>query len=511
MTKGPLKVLFISAEVAPFSSVGGLSQVSYFLPTALLKKGVDVRIFTPKYGTISEEKYPMKMVKEGISVPTGEHDDSAHPRKLVCNVKIFNEKKKGTPTVYFLENMEYFEKRANVYGYSDDHIRWALLSRGALEFIKQEYFVPDVVHVNDWHTSYTLNLMEEESKNSTINKIGRLLSMHNLYQGNFDYEHATEMDFDDGKSKLEPFFSDRFFKQNPLRRGIMFADVINTVSETYAREILTDEYGKGLQNLLKELRGKLFGVLNGLDYNDFNPQTDKIIKKNFSEKSLKLRLENKLDLQKQFGLVEDPEKPLLTFWGRVDLQKGVNLISETIEFILSELDVQLLVVGPAEDYFRDFFSNLEKKHPGRVGTHLMFNPQLPRKLAAGADILLMPSKYEPGGIVAMEAMHYGCLPIVRATGGLADSVTDYNPSKNVGTGFMFRQFTKEGFLVAVVRALETYKNKLEWQKIQRRAMEVDFSWSHTAEKYVDLYQRAIDFRNEATSLNPPMAFRQGFK
>lgn len=523
MTKGPLKVLFISAEVAPFSSVGGLSQVSYFLPTALLKRGVDVRIFTPKYGTISEEKFPMKMVKEGLSVPTGEEIDgqgdqgnkenqgyTGKPTELICNVKIFNEKKKGTPTVYFLENQEYFEKRANVYGYSDDHIRYALLSRGALQFIKEEYFVPDVVHVNDWHTAYTLNFMEEELKNSTINKVGRLLSMHNLYQGNFDYEHATEMDFDDGKSKLQPFFSDRFYKQNPLRRGIMYSDVMNTVSETYAREILTDEFGRGLQHLLKELRGKLFGVLNGLDYNDFNPQTDKIIKKNYSSKNLRARAENKLDLQRQFGLAEDPEKPLLAFWGRVDLQKGTNLISETIEFILNELDVQFIIVGPAEEYFRDFFLKLEKSFPGRVGTHLMFDRQMARKFAAGADILLHPSKYEPGGIVAMEAMHYGCIPIVRATGGLADSVSDYNPSKNAGTGFVFRKFTREGFLVAVVRALETYKNKGEWQKIQKRAMEMDFSWLKTAEKYVDLYQRAVNFRKEATSINSPLTFRQEF-
>lgn len=507
MTKGPLKVLFVSAEVAPFSSVGGLSQVSYFLPTALLKHGVDVRIFTPKYGTINEEKYPMKMVADGLRVPTGEAAESQNPKDLICNVKIYNEKKKGAPTVYFLENMEYYEKRANVYGYSDDHIRFALLSRGALEFIKDEYFVPDLVHVNDWHTSYLLNFMEED-KEKRIQKVARVLSMHNLYQGPFDYQHASEMDFDDGKSRLQPFFSERFFKQNPLRRGVMYADLVNTVSETYAREILTEEFGRGLQNLLRELRGKLFGVLNGLDYNDFNPQTDKVIKKNYTSKSIKQRAENKLDLQRQFGLEEDAEKPLLVFWGRIDLQKGVNLISETIEFILNELDVQLVLVGPPEDYFRDFFTELEKKYPGKVGTHLMFDRAMVRKLAAGGDVLLMPSKYEPGGIVAMEAMRYGCVPIVRATGGLADSVVDYNPSKNVGTGFAFKKFTREGFLVAVVRALETFRNKAEWQKIQKRGMEQDFSWAHTAEKYVDLYHRAIEFRDEANSLAPQTVFRQ---
>lgn len=469
-----MNVLFVSAEVAPFSFVGGLAQVTYFLSKALLKKGLDVRIFTPKYGTINEEKYPMKMLVKGMRVPTGEPAESVHPSELVCNVKVFNEKKKGEPTVYFLENMEYYEQRANVYGYSDDHIRFALLSRGALEFFKSGYFEPNIVHVNDWHSSYLIDMMEEEDeadgKEGKVNKIARLLSMHNLHQGIFDYQHASEMDFDDGKSKLAPFFTERFFKQNPLRRGIMYADVINTVSETYAQQILTEEYGAGLQNLLKELRGKLFGILNGLDYNDFNPSTDKIIKKNFSSKNLKARVENKLDLQKQFGLEVSPDKPLLAFWGRLDLQKGINLISEVMPFVLSELDVQLIILGPADDYFRDFFSKLEKDHPGKVGTHLMFNAQLARKFMSGADILLMPSKYEPGGIVAMEAIRYGCVPVVRSTGGLADSIVDYDPVKNEGTGFMFKNFARESFLVALVRALETFKNKNEWNKIVRRGI-----------------------------------------
>ncbi|OGG19432.1 hypothetical protein A2721_02800 [Candidatus Gottesmanbacteria bacterium RIFCSPHIGHO2_01_FULL_47_48] len=500
MTKSPLKVLFLSAEVSPFSSVGGLSQVAHFLPSELLRRGYDVRIFTPKYGTINEGQFPMKMVASGMKVPTGEVEDSGQPTELICNIKSFAEAKKGRPTTYFLENMEYFEKRANVYGYSDDHIRFALLSRGALEFIKQGYFMPDVVHVNDWHTSYFANYLREDAEtDKTLGEVATLLSLHNLHQGVFDFEHATEMDFDDGKSRLQPFFSDRFIKQNPLKRGIIYADVVNTVSENYAHEILTEEYGRGLQNLLKELRGKLFGVLNGLDYTDFNPLTDKAIKKNFSSKKMELRAENKLDLQRQFGLEEKPEKPLLCFWGRVDLQKGANLISETILFILDELDVQFVIVGPPEDYFRDFFSKLEKGYPGQVGTHLMFDRQMVRRLAAGGDMLVMPSKYEPGGIVALEAMHYGCVPVVRATGGLADSVVDYDAGRNVGTGFTFKKFTREGFLVAIVRAMETYRNKAEWNKIIRRAMETDFSWSHTAEKYMDLYNRAVEFRKEALS------------
>lgn len=508
MLKRPLKVLFVSAEVAPFSSVGGLSQVSYFLPRSLMKLGVDIRIFTPKYGTLDAARFPTKMQVEGLHVPTNESKDSKMPKELICNVKAFAELRKAEPTVYLLENEEYYEKRANVYGYADDHIRFGLLSRGALEFVKKGYFLPDVIHVNDWHTGYLISYLRDDyAKDPDLKKIATILSMHNLHQGTFDFEHATEMDFDDGRSRFAGFFTERFYKQNPLKRGIMYADVVNTVSETYAREILTEEYGRGLQNLLRELRGKLFGVLNGLDYNDFNPQTDRFIKVNYSNKSIQKRAENKADLQKQFGLDVDPKKPLLTIWGRLELQKGVNLVAETIEFLLNELDIQFICVGPAEEYFRDFFADLEKKYPGRVGTHLMFNSVLPRKLAAGGDIILLPSKYEPGGIVALEAMRYGCIPVARATGGLSDSVIDYDPQNNAGNGFTFQKFTREGFLVAVVRALETYRNKEAWHKIVRRAMEMDFSWTKTAQKYLDLYEKARDYRIESLLPNPPIAFR----
>jgi starch synthase len=510
MLKRPLKVFFVSAEVAPFSSVGGLSQVSYFLPRALLKLGVDVRIFTPKYGVVNEEKFPLKRVCEGMMVPTGEIGETDRPEKLVCNVKMFGEEKKSEPTVYFLENQEYFELRANVYGYSDDHIRFGLLSRGALEFVKQGYFEPDIIHANDWHTGYLINYLEEEARKSgDLEKIATVLSVHNLFQGNFDFEHASDMDFDDGKSLLAPFLSDQFVKQNPLKRGIMYADLVNTVSETYAREIMTEEYGRNLASLFKEVQEKMFGVLNGLDNVDFNPATDKIIKNNYTSKSIKVRAENKIDLQKQFNLDVDPDKPMLAFWGRMDWQKGIDLIMSSIEFVLNEFDAQVIMMGkPGDDNYRQFFTDLEAKYPGKVGVHLMANFALPRKIASGADFFMAPSRYEPGGIVVVEAMRYGCVPIVRATGGLADAVENFDPQKDTGYGFTFKKYAPEGFLVAVVRALEAYKNRAQWQRIVRRAMEKDFSWSYSAKKYLDLYYRAIDFHRESRLPNPPRAFKK---
>ncbi len=493
MASKPLKVLFISAEVAPFSQVGGLAQVSYFLPRALKRTGVDVRIFSPKYGSINNKLLQTDNLVQGLKVPTGEDEKSQHPKELICNIKVLKTPKKDDPIIYFLENMEYYEKRANVYGYSDDHIRFGLLSRAALEFIKHGDFVPDVIHVNDWHTGYAANYLKDNYKNEKMEKIACLFSVHNLYQGIFDFDHASEMDFDDGKGPLSSFFSDRFFKQNALKRGVINADLVNTVSQTYSREIMTESYAPKLHNLFKELRGKFYGILNGLDYNNFNPKSDKIINRNFSSTNLAPRSENKVDLQKEFNLNVLPHTPILAIVGRLDEQKGLDLVVEMMDFILKECNVQLIVVGRGDDKFRDYFADLEKRYPGMVGTHLMYDASLPRKVFAGADMILMPSRYEPGGIVALEALRYGCVPIVRATGGLADSIVDYSPTESTGTGFSFSSYSAMSFLTAIVRAMETYKNPAAWQKIVKRAMEQDFSWDKTAKKYVDLYRRSQNF------------------
>jgi len=493
MALKPLKVLFVTAEVAPFSQVGGLAQVSYFLPRALKRAGVDIRIFSPKYGSINSKLLQTQNIIEGLKVPTGEIDTGEHPKELVCNVKILKSPKKDDPIIYFLENMEYYEQRANVYGYSDDHIRFGLLSRAALEFVKHQDFIPDIIHANDWHTGYSLNYLEKDYKEEPMDKISSVFSVHNLYQGTFDFDHASEMDFDDGKGELSSFFSDRFFKQNPLKRGVIYADLVNTVSQTYSREIMTEAYAPKLYNLFKELRGKFYGILNGLDYTSFNPKTDKVINRNYSAVSMASRKENKVDLQKEFNLNILPHAPVLGIVGRLDVQKGLDLVVEIMDFVLKECGAQLIVVGRGDDEYRDYFADLEKRYPGMVGTHLMYDATLPRKVYAGADMILMPSRYEPGGIVALEAMRYGCIPIVRATGGLADSVIDYAPAESSGTGFSFTTYSSMSFLTAIVRALETYKNPLAWNKIVKKAMEQDFSWDKTAKKYLEIYHRSQEF------------------
>lgn len=476
----------------------------YFLPRALKKYGHDVRVMVPRFGSIDDKKYKLKMEIKGLKVPTGM---SRGVRELVCNVKRFDGGARDA-TVYFLENMEYYEKRINVYGYSDDHIRFAFLCRGVLEFLKKSDWRPDLIQANDWHAGYLPNYLRTVyNRVKKLRPIASVYSTHNLHlQGNFDFRNASDLDFDDGKSPLAGFFDDtKLQKQNPVKRGIIYSDIFITVSENYAREVMTPEFGEGLDLLIKEVRTKVYGVLNGLDYDDFDPATDKIIKNNFGIKSLELRAENKKDLQKSFNLpVEDV--PVLAMIGRHDEQKGLDLVVEAVPHLMAEHDFQLIVLGEGAQTYKQFFLELEQKHRDRVATHLKSDFTLPRKIFAGADMILLPSRYEPGGIVALEAMRYGAVPVVRATGGLADSVTDFDPEKKEGTGFSFNQFSPWSFYGTVVRALETYKNEKAWQGIIRRAMREDFSWEHAAKRYIALYDRAIEFRREQISPSPAKAY-----
>lgn len=508
--KSKLKVLLVAAEAAPLASVGGLSQVMYFLPRALKHLGVDVRIMIPKFASIDEKKHGIKMLKEHMVVPTGE---IAGTRELICNVKVAGGDEEA-PMVYLLENMEYYEKRANVYGYSDDHIRFALLSRGALEFVRQlADWVPDVIHANDWHTGYLPNYLRTEYVHDRkLRSVASVLSIHNLHQGLFDFQHASALDFDDGKGKLAAFFSDRFVKQNSLKRGIIYADVVSTVSERYSREIMTSEYGQGLHDLLKEVRTKVYGILNGIDYEEFNPGTDRYIKKNYTVITLGKRVEDKIDLQKEFNLPISPTTPVLAVSGRLDMQKGLDLLASILPFLLDEYQIQFIAMGGGDIELRERFEKIEKQYPKQVATHLLPNFSLPRKIYAGADMFILPSRYEPGGIVVMEAMRYGCVPLVRATGGCADTVTDVDrvSGNSSGTGFIFDRFEEMSLLATIVRALTYYRMPAIWKGIVKAAMQADFSWDHSAKKYLDLYQRATTFRAQQLSEKPLEAYRVNY-
>lgn len=492
----PLKVLFVAAEVAPFAQVGGAGQVLFYLPKALRKLGVDTAVFIPKYGIIDEAKYPLQLIYEGLKVPTGEHGKPF----LICNVKYFENE--GVPT-YFLENREYYELRANVYGYSDDHIRWALLCRGVLEYIdklaksqtdSEPVFIPDVVHCNDWQTGLIPNFLRTVYlKNPVMSEILSVFTIHNLhFQGMIDHRNVSALDFDDGKSEIPSFFDSRLAKLNFAKRGIIYSDIVNTVSQTYSREILSPEFGEGLQDLLKQLRSKLFGIVNGLDYQAYNPATDNLLVANFDVNSIEKRLENKISLQKEFSLPEDSGVCLLAMVGRLDAQKGIDLVVEVLPRVLRDFKVQFISIGAGEQGFREALEQIQKRFPAQVGLHTYPNFTLPRLVFGGADIFLMPSRFEPAGLTQLEAMRYGAVPVVRFTGGLGDTVEDCNLSKDTGTGFVFKSFDTFAFYGAMARAITLWQVKPKWEEIVKRVMSVDFSWEQAAENYLKLYYKAQD-------------------
>ena len=490
----PLKILFVASEVAPFVKVGGLGEIMHSLPRALRKLGHDARVLVPKYATIDLEKYPLEVELNNIKVESGDKDLYGI---LVSNVLKYTNQDGGIN--YFIENMEYYEKRANVYGYSDDTVRWVLLSKAALEFVKKSEWKPDIIVASDWQTGFIPNLIHTDYKDDPIlSKIPIIFSIHNLkYQGMFDPRFISEMDYDSGQSLISDFFDPKTNKLSGMRRGIMYADVINTVSPTYAREILTEEFGEGLDKLLNERKSRLFGILNGINTESLDPETDKDLAANYSVKSLDKRNENQAALQKQFGLpVTAGDIFVIGMVGRMDGQKGFDIVTQMLGPLMDNINFQFIIIGEGSSDYRVFFEELKTKYPDRVGTHFAFDPRLPRLIFGGADAVLIPSKYEPSGLVQMEAMRYGCIPIVRKVGGLADSVEDFAPEKEEGTGFVFEKYDPFSLTIAVIRASELYRQKKEWEKLMKRAMAKDFSWEKSAKEYLKLFEMALRFHQE---------------
>jgi len=491
---GKYKILFVASEAAPFVKVGGLGEVMYSLPKAMRELGHDARVMVPKYATIDTERYPLHLEYEGLELEPETED----PYGLLKSNVLRHESEERGAVAYFLENMEYYEKRANVYGYSDDTTRWVLLSKGVLEFIKVSDWRPDIIVAADWQAGFIPNLIHTDYKDDPIiSKITVVFSIHNLkWQGMFEPRFVPEMDFDAGQSKIPDLFNPAILKLNGMRRGIMYADVINTVSPTYAREILTEEFGETLNRLLNERKDRLFGILNGINTDDLNPETDENLTAHYSADSIQNRAINKEALQKQFGLPVNKDKFVAAMVSRFDEQKGFDLITKTLESLIQNLDFQFIVVGEGASVYRDYFEYLKKKYPERISGHFSFDNRLPRLVFGGADAILIPSKFEPSGLVQMEAMRYGCIPIVRKVGGLADSVTDFDPGHNKGTGFVFEKYEPISLIISFIRALEVFKQKRPWEMLVKHAMKEDFSWTKSAREYARIFQLAARFHKE---------------
>ncbi|MBA3724161.1 MAG: glycogen synthase [Candidatus Levybacteria bacterium] len=499
-----MNILLLAAEIAPFVSVGGLSQFMYFLPKELRKLGHDVRVFTPKYGAMDETtiegNWKMQMNFPELTVPID--NGLGEGESIICNVKSYGNKH-ASLYAYFLENREYFELRANVYGYRDDHTRFALLSKACLEWLLQnqqdkDAWKPDIIHCNDWHTGYFIDLARRHPRYMhAFTKMPIVYTVHNFsLQGNADFRYCRREDYDTAETLPAPLTSSQLRLQNPLKRGLLFSDAINTVSATHAVEIMTPEYAEGLDDVLQEVRGRMTGILNGLDTEKFNPHTDKTIKKQFNSNSfIHARQDNKRELQKLFGLTPDMYRPLLALSGRMVKQKGLDLLLEALPHLLTERpDVQIVFLGSGEERYRLELTVLQKNFPEQIGLHLRPDFRLPKKIFAGADMMLIPSLFEPGGIIALESLRYGCVPIVRRTGGLNDIISEFNPATKEGNGFSFKHKDAWSLYGKIMQALIIYNHQKLWKALVKNCLESDFSWSQAASQYDTWYKRVASER-----------------
>jgi len=485
-----LKILFVASEAAPFAKAGGLGDIMFSLPLTLRKLGQDARVMIPRYGGIDSKKYKLKTIIKGLKVPTDQ--PSSTPQYLICNVKQYNSEN-VTPT-YFLENREYYEKRANVYGYSDDHIRWILLCRGVIEFIKQYNWKPDIIVASDWQTSLIPNYLKTTYKDDqTLSKIRVILAIHNLkYQGMRDFKFSQETQRDSGTESIPDFFNPRLGELNWLLRGIIYSDTIVTVSPTYAKEVLTLKYGEGLNTILSENQGKIYGILNGINPAKYDPAKNQNIPSCYTINTLGKKKNNKLFLQKKFGLPQDPNIFLIGFVSRLTEQKGLDLIEKIMKPILENLSVQMIFVGNGETRYKEILKKAKESYPKKIAYHLEFDTFLPHLVFSGTDALLMPSKFEPCGISQMQAMRYGCVPIARKTGGLADTIENFDPRKNTGNGFLFAKYDSSALLLTIVRAHTCFQFKKHWLGLVKRTMKKDFSWKKSAKNYLNLFHHILN-------------------
>jgi len=484
MNTQPLKILFLTAEANPFAKVGGLADVAGSLPRAIRALGHDIRLMLPRYVTIRSDRFRLEKIGEPFLVPVGPEEEPVHLLGTSLPVKDGDEL-----PVYMIWNDLYFSSRDRVYGFEDDAQRFTVFGHAALGALRLLNWKPDVIHANDWHTGIVPAWLNTIGRGKEFYKgIATLFTIHNLtYQGITGRLILTFARMEHLKHlEVEPPGM-----VNWLAQGIAYADVINTVSPQYAREILTPEMGMGLAPLLQERKERLFGVLNGIDYEEWNPATDPHIPHRFDAQTLDGRAANKTALQQMARLPVRPDAPLVGMVTRLDHIKGMELMEGVLEWLVGQ-EAQFVLLGTGQPEYHQMLEQMQARFPEHIRAFLKFDDVLAHRIYAGADIFLMPSKVEPCGLGQMIAMRYGCVPVVRAVGGLVDTVSDYNAKFGRGTGFVFSAFTPEACQEALARALQLYNQKDAWRRVQKRCMATDFSWSASAQEYVRLYQRALE-------------------
>lgn len=481
-----LKVLFVAAEAAPFAKTGGLGDVIGSLPKELKQQGVDARVILPNYKDIPE-KYKKKMVfKTNFSVQVGW-------RQKYCGILEFVY---DGITFYFIDNEDYF-KRHGFYGYDDDAERFGFFCRAVLESLSHIDFIPDVIHCHDWHAGMVSVLLDAHYRHLPEYKdIKTLFTIHNLrYQGVFSkgiLHDVLSLDWQYFQHDGVEFNN----AVNFMKGGLAYSDMISTVSRTYAEEIQDPYFGEQLDGFLRKRQDDLVGIVNGIDYDIYDPGSDKKICSHYDIHSLPNKTKNKLELQQQLGLKVDADIPMVAIISRLVGPKGMELIEYILVDMIKQMSLdnhnaQIVILGTGEARYENFFKYVAWQYPGKISANILFDDALARQIYASADMFLMPSLYEPCGIGQLIAMRYGCVPIVRETGGLQDTVQPYSLETGEGNGFTFQNYNAHEMFDTIMRALLLFKNKEQWNKLVVNAMTSNYSWQHSAKEYQKIYKKMI--------------------
>jgi starch synthase len=477
-----LRVAIVASEVAPFAKTGGLGDVTAALGRTLARRGHDVRTFLPLYGNLRTEGRALLPVSFLRDVPL-----SMGGRAYAYDVVTATPPRSDAP-VYFVKNPVLYGRAATYTGDADEPVRFAFLSRAALECCQRMGWAPDVVHCNDWHTALIpLYLLTLYSWDRLFAATKTLLTIHNVgYQGSFGADVADAVDLGRFRERLhrEDLAAGRF---SFLKTGVLYADALSTVSETHAREMQTPEQGMGLDALLRARSRSFVGIVNGIDAEEWDPAHDPRIPFRYTASDLSGKAANKEHLLGSFGLPHDPAAPLIAIVSRLSSQKGFGLCMEVLPRFLAENDVRLVVLGTGERRFEEFFGSLERRFPTKARFRGGYSEDAAHRFEAAADLFLMPSLYEPCGLNQMYSQRYGTLPIVRRTGGLADTVVPWDPATGEGTGFVFDHYDAAGLRWGLDRALAAWRDRAAWRRLVQNAMAKDWSWDRQIRRYEALY------------------------
>ena len=494
-----MKILFVTSECAPYSKSGGLADVAFSLPPALLKTGNEIEIITPYYKCVRERFEKEIEFKDSLNVDLGE-------RSLYCG--LLRGELNGVP-VWFIDNQDLFE-RDRLYGYRDDKFRFAWFSKAVIDVLNRIDFVPEILHCNDWETALAIiYLKNDQSERPDYRNIRTVYTIHNIaYQGQFGREElnntfALDQGWYEGALGYE--YEGRQ-DVNLMKGAMLMADAVSTVSPTYARELHTTRFGKGLEGVCDLVESKMYGILNGIDPDHYDPGKDKRIPAKFTAKDKSGKQKCKEYIQDEFGIRKQKDWPLFAVVARLVEQKGVDLIKELLPEMMKK-GLQLIIFGQGDREYTDFFYDCVNKYPGQFGFSDQYTEEMAAKVFAGADFYLMPSAFEPCGLSQMMAMRYGTVPIVHETGGLKDTVRPYSDFDGIGDGFSFPQYTAKSLMLAIDAAIKVYFAEREvFEVIRDRCMKKDFSWNKSAQTYLKMYSDIC-----GTSHDPNVTFEDAYE